>query len=219
MKLSFLSIGLVLVIAGSLWAGPVTVNNPSFENPALACAPSNECWQSGSITGWTPSGVWATFKPGPAQVNSVPDGSQILGLGFDGSGEVDQDTLTQVVANTTYTLSVMIGRRIDFGMSDYSIGLLGLQTQSDTVSPTAGNFLLDTLVFTSGGPGDPNIGKEIVIQLTATITPPVFERQTDFDSVSLDATTSVVGGSAPEPSAFVLAGLGLLPLALLRRRR
>jgi hypothetical protein len=110
----------------------------------------------------------------------------------------------------------MIGRRIDFAMSDYSIGLLGLQTQSDTVSPGAGNFLLDTLVYTAL-PGD--VGKEIIIQLTSTVTPPNFERQTDFDSVSLDATSTVVGGSAPEPSAFVLAGLGLLPLALLRRCR
>ena len=215
MKLSFWSIGLFLVVAGSLSAGPVTVINPSFENPALGCTPSNECF-SASVPGWSPSGVFAVFKPGPAQITTVPDGTQVLGLGFDSNGEADQDTLTQVVANTTYTLSVMIGRRIDFAMSDYSIGLLGLKTQSDTVLPSAGNFLLDTLVYTAL-PGD--VGKEIIIQLTSTITPPNFERQTDFDSVSLDATSTEVGGSAPEPSAFVLAGLGLLPLGLLRRRR
>jgi hypothetical protein len=214
MKLSSWSIGLLLVVAGSLCAGPVTVNNPSFENPPLGCSASNECF-SASVTDWVITGTVAVFKPGPASLNSVPGGVQVLALGFDTPGEADQDTGTVVAANTTYTLSVNVGQRLEFGMAtSYSIGLFGLKTNTNDVAPTPGNFLLDTLVYTST-PGD--VGKEIIIQLIST-SPIDTEKQADFDLVTLDAT-SLASGSAPEPSAFVLAGLGLLPLALLRRRR
>jgi hypothetical protein len=224
MKLSLWSaIGLILVASGLLNAAPITINNPSFENPALPCPGSNECYETASVPGWTTVGAalsFAVFKPGPAELNGVPDGVQVLGLGFDSSGEVDQDTLTSVLAaNVTYTLQVEVGRRLPdingaFAFANYSIALVGLKTQSNDVTPTAGNFLLDTLTYTTTAA---DIGKEVTVQLVTNVALGS-EHQADFDMVTLDAT-SAIGDPVPEPSAFVLAGLGLLPLAILLRRR
>jgi hypothetical protein len=154
-------------------------------------------------------------------VNAVPDGVQVLALGFGTPGTASQDTGVALVANTLYTLTLDVIARNDVAFSTYTISLFSgatlLASQNTPVVPTAGNFLPDTLTYTSTGL-DPTLNLIIEITADGGITG-VGAGQADFDNVALTAVTSTDGGSTPEPSALVLGGLGLLPILFLRRRR
>jgi len=216
-KLSSLTFGLVLAVA-PLCAFTIPVANFSFENPALA---------SGAFTlavpSWVVGGSEATFRPTiPGQANAIPDGLNVLALGnAGGAGTATQDTGVSLVANTIYTLSLDVLQRADFALSNYTISLFAgatlLASTSTPVTPTAGNFLLASLVYTS--PALPASGT-LSIQLAASgnaSSTAFVAGQADFDNVSLTGVTP--NGGTPEPSALVLGGLGLLPMFFLRRRR
>ena len=56
-------------------------------------------------------------------------------------------------ANTTYTLMVDVGKRLDFPLSSYSAELLAggvTLATSSSLNPAAGTFLTDTIFFESG---------------------------------------------------------------------
>ena len=213
MKLSSLAFGLVL--AAPLGAFTIPVANFSFETPVLG-TPGGF---TSTVPSWVAGGAEATFQPAiPGQANAIPDGVQVLALGNGSAGTASQDTGVSLVANTTYTLTLDILHRADFALSNYSIALFAGATQlaihNTPVVPTAGNFLADSLVYTStGAPPSGNL----TIELTATGNASAIAfiaGQADFDNVTL---TGVTGG-VPEPSALILGGLGLLPIFLLRRR-
>jgi hypothetical protein len=213
MKLSSLAFGLVL--AAPLGAFTIPVANFSFETPVLG-SPGGF---TATVPSWFTGGTVATFQPAiPGQANAIPDGVQVLALGNGDFGGVSQDTGVSLVANTTYTLTLDILHRADFALSNYSIALFAggsqLAIQNTPVVPTAGNFLADSLVYTSTGvPPSGNL----IIQLTATGNASAIAfiaGQVDFDNVTLTGVTAGV----PEPSALILGGLGLLPIFLRRRR-
>jgi hypothetical protein len=216
MKVPSLFYGLVLV-AAPLGAFTIPVANFSFETPVLGTPGVF----TSTVPSWAVGGAEATFQPAiPGQANAIPDGVQVLALGNGNPGTASQDTGVSLVANTTYTLSLDILHRADSPLSNYTIALFAgatlLSSQSTPVAPTAGNFLADSLVYTSTAL--PPVGT-LSIQLSATgsaSSTAFIPGQADFDNVAL---TGVTGGGAPEPSALVLGGLGLLPLFLLRRRR
>ncbi len=223
MKLSFWSLCTTLVV-GQLSAAPIPITNPSFENPALACAAGPTCFGAlGAVPGWVVNpagGVAVVFKPAiGGQVNSIPDGVQVLADGFGTGADVSQDTGVAIVPGMTYTLTVDVGRRLDnLPLSMYTVALKAgattLVSDSNGLAPGPGNFLLDVLTYTAQA-GDTG---NLVVDLFATGSASalaVVNAQTLFDNVGLDGTLQ----GAPEPSAFVLGGLGLLPLMFLRRRR
>jgi hypothetical protein len=207
MKISSLAFGIVLAVAP---LGAITIVNPSFEVPALG---GPGAFAAG-VPGWVTTGTEAVFQPiVPGQVNAVPDGIQVLALGFGTPGTASQDTGVTLVANTQYTLSLDVIARSDLGFSTYTISLFSggtlLASQNTPVVPTPGNFLPDTLTYFSTA-SDPTL--DLIVELSADGgTPGVGIGQADFDNVVLTAN--------PEPSALVLGGLGLLPILFLRRRR
>jgi len=213
MKVSSFAIGLILAVT-PLSAIPIV--NFSFELPVLG-TPGGF---TASVPGWVATGTEAVFQPAIAgQANAIPDGVQVLALGFGSPGSVSQDTGVALAPNTTYTLSLDVLRRNDAGFSSYTIALFAgatlLASQSTPVVPTAGNFLPDTLIYNSTAL--PPVGN-LTVQLSADGgIAGVGAGQADFDNVQLTAGSSANGG-APEPSALVLGGLGLLPIFLLRRR-
>jgi hypothetical protein len=213
MKVSPFAIGLILA-AAPLGAVSIPITNFSFEAPILG-TPGGF---TPTVPGWVTTGTEAVFQPAiPGQANAVPDGVQVLALGFGNPGSASQDTGVALVANTVYTLGLDVLARNDVGFSTYTVSLFAgatlLATQNTLVVPTTGNFLADILTYTSSAL--PPVGTlTVVLQADGGIAG-VGAGQADFDNVTLDA----VAGTVPEPSALVLGGLGLLPLLFFRRRK
>jgi len=205
--------GLFVVVSGS-WAGtvPITIGNYSFESPTCtASVPS-----CGAPTSWTASasGVNAYLPPTGAWDVPVPNGSQIAAIN---NGYLSQVLAADVLADTTYTLSVWVSERSNPSNSfQPTIELLGGSTVLMTMNTSNSGGALPTrnsdgtytwvdwtMSFTTPDSAA-YIGQPLEIYLGSP------GPQADFDAVSLDQ-------SVPEPAMFMFVGTGLL--GLLARRR
>jgi hypothetical protein len=86
----------------------------------------------------------------------------------------------------------------------------------------AADFVSIDFTTDTTGSGTPDFNGDPMLFGLAQITeviggPATFEA--DYDNLSLDLTTAPVTTAVPEPSSFVLLGLGLAALGLTRRRR
>jgi hypothetical protein len=225
-----LAAGLALfAVAQPADAASVFVANHSFEADKLGdgqfrngYAPSG--WSSGYAE---PSGP---ANPLAGDFNeAVPDGENVMfsATGYDGSpyyqGNVFQQVLDGVAANTRYTLMVDIGRATYIDMADFAVQLVG---GSDLTSVFAsGSFLSDdiasgefrtlTLTFDTAAAFDGPFG----IRLRTFHNPAQGQGQrvTYFDNVRLDASP-LATAAVPEPSSWALMILGAgLSGAALRR--
>jgi len=194
---------LMLECAGGAWAGPITVSNPSFEDPALPLGASNAV-----IPGWTITGSWGVFHPTTGMFPSVPDGLQTA---YSNNGTLSQTLAETFLANTEYSLTVYVGRRLDLPdlFPGYSVALY------------AGNFLLQSKTYQVGGPSSaplPNPGEFLPVTVTYTslaadprhikIVLDSLAIQTNFDKVSLESRT--LSSNIPEPNTGLLMLPGLV---------
>jgi len=138
----------------------------------------------------------------------LPDGSSIVA--YSNGGTISQTLGTFLAPNTSYTLSVDVGHRLDGNVTDYSIGLFagGNLLKSFGASNGAipiGTFADETVTFTSGV--NVAAGEKLSIVLAGA------GPQADFDNVRLTAST------IPEPASLSLLAAGCgLALFVLRRR-
>jgi hypothetical protein len=172
-----------LVAAGTtVLAAPVEVLNPSFESPILT--PGG--FIIGAFDGWETTATAGVLYPVETYFNlPVPDGNQVGFANYD-VGQLAQTLSATLQSNTTYTLTVYVGKRLDCcNPSTYSVELyagtelLGSESSQD---PAAGDFAVSTVTFTSGDP-DPLEGLPLQIVFKSTT-----QGQVAFDNVSLDAT-------------------------------
>lgn len=203
-----------LLIAGILcmpvFAGTIGINNSSFESHGAWTTPYQEGnYNTGPIPSWTHQGAgnFGSWLVGAESFNFVPDGSVTA---YTNSSNLSQTLTTTLADNTTYTLTVAIGRRLDGGSRDATIQLLAGQTVLTSASMAimdveSGGWTDLTAVYTSGA-SDSNAGKPLEIRLVSNGS------QSNFDYVRLDGTT------VPEPAAYLTSGLGLIALALRRRK-
>src|SRR6266404_7310021 len=213
----FCGLVLCLCLSGGAWGDSVAIQNASFEttSPLIAsCAGPETClYNYGSIPGWSITGSTGSFLPSSSYFNlPLPNGSI---LAFTNGGSISQ-TLTGIslLANSTYTLSVDVGRRFDVVAANYSLSLYDgstvLCTTGDSnASIAAGSFIDATLSCTTGA-SVPSGFLGIVLSGDG--------RQVDFDNVRLDVVSTV---STPEPSVLVLmlTTLGVVGLLFARSRR
>jgi hypothetical protein len=234
-----LSLMMLVVISGiSAYADPITINNFSFETPAVAAdgtfvvAPGAS---GADFNGWgwvkTTGGGFQDYgienQGSGAYTDAAGAGTP---LGADGINNVflNQSIVGGVAnifqdvgllqADTTYTLTLAIGQRLDrvngsvtFGLINAAAGNLdpwatGLSLATTTgVSSVAGSFQDFTVMFTTGSSVSDNlfIGAQYVGDGTI---------QGGIDNFRLDAAP------VPEPSIFALAGLGVLGLFAAQRR-
>jgi hypothetical protein len=166
-------VGVVLgcVFGSAAVAQPITVNNPGFESPVLG-----ENGFTFGIPSWTVTGAAGVFNPtGASYAGQAPEGSNIAFLtcctGPNPNSGVASQTLAAVyAADTTYTLTVRSGIRLDDPnrVANYRLvganGNTALASQIFTAMPTRGTFRLDTLEWDVAA-GEAAIGRPITIRL------------------------------------------------------
>jgi hypothetical protein len=198
-------------VAGTMcFANTITILNPGFELPVYA--PGG--YVNDVATNWNVTGDAGTWNPQPAPGTffsaPVPEGSQVLAVGFQHASDVNQNLSVGLTANTTYTLTYFVGRRLDVPMSAYTVSLDAGATvlASDSgATPAAGTFVSRTITFTTGA--SPVAGN-IIIDISAA---GLNQTQTAFDLFSLTTASAV-----PEPATLSFLGIGLAAMAFARRR-
>jgi hypothetical protein len=167
----------------SVHAAPISITNPSFEQPSVP----KGSYTIEKITGWSvintsSSGV---FNPSSTSFNSVPDGSQTL---YSNGATVFQQLPATLAPNTTYTLRLQVGRRLDYtNFPGFTVELRAGNTviasanQTMVPLPAPGKFVPLTLSFTT--PSNVPQGQKLEIRLKSV------GAQTNFDNVKLDAVS------------------------------
>jgi len=190
------------LICGAAHAdGVIAVVNPSFESHGSLVGCGVGCaYNLGPIPGWTVTGIGGSFDPSSSQLTLPSQNGSFVA--FSNGGTISQDLGVGLQTNSTYTLSVEIGRRTDASGAPGTMYSLALDDGSAALCSTpltsngsisAGGFVDVILTCTTGfavAPGD------LTIVLTSN------GNQIDFDNVSLSVAT-------PEPSAVLLMVVGL----------
>jgi hypothetical protein len=176
----------------------VTVNNFSFENgstPAFGNGAIPVSWTDYDSDWSTVSGDTSAFSP-----PIVPDGSlyyaRNTGPGDAAAGGVYQD-VGALLPNTTYTLTVAIGRRDDSGpggLGNWSPGILSLINGTDYTGTllastngypaTAGTWQDFSTSYSTG----PSVSGDLTVELSVA---PAITYQAAFDYVRLTKVTAV----------------------------
>lgn len=208
-------VGLSLVFfCHSAQAVPITVSNSSFETPLATDVEYPGYYKTNTADDWFVGGSAGVWNPLADSSDydafysvAIPDGTQIA---WSNGGSLTQAVGT-VQANTTYTLTVYVGERLDLDSTGYTIEIVVdgtsvasvTQAQHDT---TKGEWILVTATYVSTSADS---GKDLEIRLTG-----IGGGETDFDKIQLDATTPVPN---PEPSTILLIGTGLVGFAVAKR--
>jgi hypothetical protein len=226
----------VTVLTGNVHAAPITIANANFQ--------AGTAGQSvGELSGWDSNtdatdqynpyefdggNEWylgANPSTDPANGGAGYPGIQGEYLGYiynQGSDVSLSQTLSATLqANTTYTLSVDVGARSGaFAFNAFGGALIELYAGSTLIgsatyaTQTVGTFVDDTLTFDSSGIDPGLIGQALQIQLHTA-----GQGSTDFQNVSLDATSDRAS-NLPEPSSLILVATAMTAgLTVARRRR
>ncbi len=197
---------IICALAVPIEATPITISNPSFEIQNSFTNFTLKGEFNFTIVNWTAGGgSQGTFRPSTPSNNfgtlvynvDVPDG---LNVAFSNAGTILQVLSAILQANTTYTLTVDVGDRLDLSLPSHSIQILagGNLLGSASASPINGNFATATVVHTTSL-GDLEIGSALEIRLVNN-----GGVQINWDNVQLDATL------IPEPSTYLLFAVGIL---------
>jgi hypothetical protein len=200
-------VALTLLLAGSAaHAAPVLIVNPGFETSIL-----DDSGAVFTVPGWVNGGDSGVFDPHAAAFAAgAPEGENVA-FSSHGAPTISQVLSSSAEANTLYTLTMLIGNRLDAPFGGYQTELwaggIFLASDNNTLAPEDGAFLLSTLQYFLSA-GDAAIGSALEIRFRS------LGFQTVFDDVKLDATHRAV----PEPGLLSLMVLGATTLALRRRR-
>jgi len=156
-----LTAAVAALIVALLWATPgqaqmvkIPVVNPSFTQDTLNCSPGSGCNQYG-ISAWVTGPQTFILKAGQSQYPSAPPGGLYLAaLGTSSAtGSIFQQLSATVQANTTYTVKITVGARLDDIFTGYEASLLsgGVPlASSNSAIPVSGTFVTDKIVYSSG---------------------------------------------------------------------
>jgi hypothetical protein len=189
----------LLIVPAPVEAAAIAIVNPGFEADVLG-----EGGIANTITGWDTSagGGDGAFNPTAANYpgGAAPEGQNVAYANLSGN-RVRQVLSAALEAETTYTLRVEVGRRLDHGFPGYFVQLLAggvLLAQDDSLVPAAGTFLTSTVTFHA--PAEhAQLGQPLEVKLLAKGV------QANFDDVRLEAVRG--------PDAVCAAGTQVVDLA------
>ena len=203
------AVAMAIAMGIGLRAESITIQNFSFEDPALA---SGEFTTYGgpdnTIPDWTNPNIAGVQHYTADQYTSVPDG--VNGAFNDSTIPISQ-ILSAPLEVGTYTLTIASGWRNGknydggtFGL--YTAGGMQLATQDFAQPVTQGTFTDATLTLTVL-PTNAFLGQDLQIEITGDLNP-LPNGTMDFDDVRLD----FVAAPIPEPStyAMLIGGMALL---------
>jgi hypothetical protein len=210
-------------------AAVITVPNPSFEAPDAAdganVSPGPTGWTAVNAGAFDPTNTNYAGTTGNNVQGALPDGGQaafVFANGTAAGSLTSAASLTTIAADTTYTLTVAVGKELATGAGGrvgYNAGIALLANGAAIPAATltgidipVGTFQDRTVAFTTAATGDPLVGQSLTIRLSqAGATAGNFPAP-DFDNVRLD------GSPVPEPASAGLLAVGGVGL-LARRRR
>lgn len=198
--------GVMLAALGTLEtskanAEPIAISNPSFEQPFL----SDDSFTIENIPGWSVinTGNPGVFNPPSTAFGSVPDGEHTL---YSNGGTVIQTLPTTLTPNTTYTLGVSVGKRLDYtNFPGFTVELRAGNTvlvsanETNILSPEPGTFQRLNLTYISPSSVPPGQNLEIRLKSAGA--------QTNFDLVTLDASLPGTDVDRRVDSYLLQAGL------------
>jgi hypothetical protein len=198
------TLALVVGAAASASAAPVSIVNAGFESQIIG-----DSVAVFNIDGWSNSGDSGTFNPDAgAFAAGAPEGDNVA-FSSVGGPTISQVLAATAQANTSYTLTMLVGNRLDALFGGYQTelwaGATMLAQDDGSQTPTDGQFLLSTVQYFVAA-GDAVAGSALEIRFRS------LGYQAVFDDVKLDATERV-----PEPALLALLGLG--GAAAVRRKR
>jgi hypothetical protein len=198
------ALALVITVATAASAAPVFVMNSGFEASAL-----DDSQAIFSLVGWSNIGDSGTFDPDAAAFAAgAPEGENVAFSSW-ASPTISQILSATAQADTMYTLTMLVGNRLDAPFGGYQAELWAGGTmlgQDGSQQPANGQFLLSTVQYFVAA-GDPAVGSALEIRFRSQ------GYQTVFDDVRLDAAERV-----PEPALLALLGLGGAAVARRQRR-
>ena len=194
----------------ALHATALNIINPSFEIDILG----DGVFTYGPIANWQThsGGIFNPTTSNYASGTSI-DGAN-LAYGNGGGAGLHQVLSDTFQPNTTYTFSMMIGRRLDTAFGGYTLELQAgnvynafapIASLTGITDPGSGQWGLRTVTYTTGSTGA-ELGQNILVSFGS------FGVQTNFDLAAGTAST------VPEPSTLGLIGASLIGLAMRSRR-
>jgi PEP-CTERM motif len=205
------------LLAGlSVYAAPLTVTNPNFDDDVLADG-ANTCSGVGGFTGWTSLGGGCGTGLNNPNTSMFPGGAAHSGdnVAYLNGAVGYWQALPELYVPGTFTFALQVGERLDVQFGGYVLELHAgptyagasslLASFASSVSPGAGLFGPASVSHTVN-PGDAAIGQQVLIAFRGNGV------QTSFDTVTVDA-------QVPEPGTYALLGSALVGLAWMRRRR
>jgi hypothetical protein len=197
----FVAIAMAVFAVSPLYADTaISIQDASFEtyNPLTTSCGTGCAFNHGPIPGW--AGTGGSWEPNSTYFSTPPPDGTIVA--YTSGGTISQDLGITLLSNSTYTLAVFVGNRLDGDSGTYSIALDAGGTMLDSLSGDshsilAGTFADEILIFSTGStvtPGD----------LSIVLSNPL-GGQADFDNVSLSVAPNT---AVPEPESLVLLVVG-----------
>ncbi|MFZ9937626.1 MAG: beta strand repeat-containing protein [Luteolibacter sp.] len=194
------------------WAAqPLTITNPSFEDPAV---PNNGSYVA-TATGWSNVGSASeigVFNPAATDFTAeAPEGSNV-GYVFGGvlDAGLSQVLAAKLDADSSYTLSVKVGNSISFPYDGYRIQLLAggtvLAEDDNTQSPASDSFVTASVTYNYNVADAALVGQPLEIRLLGKGLSGLSTGETEFDDVQLNATLGNPIANAGGPYEVAING-------------
>ena len=164
----------------------IPILNHSFNVDVLNCSPGSSCAQFG-ITGWTVGPQTDVQIMTTTQYPiAPPTGLYVAAIGNSSApGSIFQKLGATLQANTTYTLTLEVGARLDYDFTGYNAFLLAGNVSlasGHEATPLGGTFVKDVVVYKSGAT-PAQLGQPLQILITSK-----GNGQADIEEVVLTAT-------------------------------
>lgn len=153
--------------------GPlIEIANPSFEEPVLPDGQYNE----NNTPGWVGTGTFHVANPADDWFGNTSDGSSINPIdganigGVNTGGTIYQDLTAVLQAGKTYSLSMLVGQRINVPFGSPIITLMAgsrVLAEGLPVAPTSGAFAEFRMDYNSPQEGDV-LGQPLRIQISSS---------------------------------------------------